>query len=257
MRAVTIISDFGLQDQYVAMLKGAILSHNAALHLIDISHQVETHDIRQAAYFLRASYKNYPAGTIHIVAVHNYYEPDFEIICFEHHNQFFIGPNNGVFSLTFDAVEESLIYKIVLDEQKNDLFSLLAHGVGLISKGLSITEVGPPLNQYEKKLAVQPVMTSDEMRATIVHIDKYENLVLNVHRTLFEHVCAGRDFEIYFKFSHPVTVLSDNYSGVPVGEVACLFNSADYLEIGINMGRAASQLDLQKDETIPIRFLTK
>ena len=255
MKAVTIISDFGTEDHYSAMLKGAILSLNPHLKLVDVSHQVDTHDIRQAAYFLKAIYKKFPKGTIHIVAVNNFYHPDFEIICFEHKEQFFIGPNNGVFSLTFDMVDESLIYKIVFDEDSHDLFSLIAHGVALISKGLSITEVGPPLNHYEKKLAVQPVISDNEIRATIVHIDKYENLVLNVHQELFEYIRKDRQVEIYFKFQSPVTQIHTNYSEVPIGEVVCLFNAANYLKISINMGKAASQLDLMKDETIPIRFV--
>lgn len=255
MRAVTIISDFGLKDHYSAMLKGAILSHHQDLLLVDVSHQVDTHDIREAAYFLRAIHVKYPPGTIHIVAVNNYYEKEFEIICFEYKDQFFIGPNNGVFSLTFDVIDESQIYKIVLDEKGADLFELIAHGVSLISKGMSITEVGPPLNLYEKKIQVQPVLMDNEIRATIIHIDKYENIVLNVHREYFEHVRKGRDFEIFFKFRSPIKTIKETYCEVPVGEVVCIFNSANYLEISINMGKAASQLDLLKDETIPIRFV--
>jgi len=255
MKTVTLISDFGIKDHYAALLKGAMLSLNPSLNLVDVSHQVDTHDIRQAAYFLKATYKKFPKGTIHVVAVNNFYTTDYEMICFEHKEQFFIGPNNGIFSLTFDTVEEALIYKIVLDEDQRDLFSLIAHGVDLISKGLSITEVGPPLNHYEKKLAVQPVVTDNEIRATIVHIDKYENLVLNVHREFYEHISRGRDVEIYFKFHSPIKKIQNNYSDVPIGEVVCLFNAANYLEISINMGKAASQLDLNKDETIPIRFV--
>lgn len=255
MRAVTFITDFGIQDHYTALLKGAILSEQKDVHLVDVSHQIDTHDIRHAAYMLRATHRKFPTGTIHVVAVNNYYEKDFEIICFEYKGQYFIGPNNGIFSLTFDAVDETSIYKIMLDEADRDLFDLIAHGVSLICKDLSITEVGPPLNHYEKKLAVQPVLTDDEIRATIIHIDKYDNLVLNVHREFFEHVRKGRNFEIYFKFHQPVTEIKDNYSQVPVGDVVCLFNSANLLEISINMGKAASQLDLLKDETIPIRFV--
>lgn len=255
MRAVTLISDFGIQDHYTALLKGAILRHHSELLFVDVSHQVDTHDIRMAAYFLKAIYRKFPAGTIHVVAVNNYYRRNYEIICLQYKEQFFIGPNNGVFSLAFDSVDESAIYKIVLDEEAPSLFELIAHGVSLISKGLSITEVGPPLNHYDKKLDVQPVITDDEVRATITHIDKYDNVILNVHREFFEHIRKDRPIEIFFKNSNPVTMISKNYSEVSIGEVVCLFNSANYLEISINMGKAASQLDLQKDETIQIKFL--
>lgn len=255
MRAVTLISDFGTKDHYSALLKGAILAQDNNLQFVDVSHEVDTHDIRQAAYFLKAIFRKFPAGTIHVVAVNNYYQPDFEIICFQHKEQFYIGPNNGVFSLTFDTLEESAIYKIMLDEEGANLFDLISHGVGLISKGLSITEVGPPLNYLDKKLDVQPVSTDNEIRATITHVDKYDNVILNVHREFFQHFRKNRAIEIYFKYNNPVTTISKTYSEVPIGDVVCLFNSANYLEIAINMGKAATQLDLQKDETVQIKFL--
>ena len=255
MQIVTLISDFGIKDHYAALLKGSILSLNSNLQFVDVTHQVDTHDIRQAAYFLKAICKKYPQGTIHIVAVNNYYDRDFEIILFEYKGHYYIGPNNGIFSLAFDSIDKDEVYKIDYDEDNADLFNLIAHGVSLISQDMSITEVGPPLNHFEKKIDVQPVQTNDEIRATIIHIDKYENVIINVHREFFEHIRRGRAFEIFFKYYNPITSISKSYADVPVGEVLCLFNSANYLEIAINMGKASSQLDLLKDETIQIRFI--
>lgn len=255
MQAVTIISDFGIKDHYAALLKGSILNLNSDLQIIDVTHQVDTHDIRQAAYFLNAICRKFPPGTIHIVAVNNYYDPEYDIIVFEYKGRYYIGPNNGIFSLAFDAIDESEIYKVEYDEDQRDLFNLIAHGVSLISQNMSITEVGSPLNRFDKKIDVQPVITDNEIRATIIHIDKYENVIINVHREFFEHVRRNRSFEIFFKYYNPITEISTTYSEVPVGEVMALFNSANYLEIAINMGKAATQLDLLKDETIQIRFI--
>jgi len=67
MRAVTLITDFGIRVHYTALLKGAILSDQSDVQLVDVSHQVDTHDIRQAAYMLRATHTKYPPGTIHVV----------------------------------------------------------------------------------------------------------------------------------------------------------------------------------------------
>ncbi len=255
MRAVTIISDFGIKDHYVALLKGAILKHHSDIHLIDVSHQVDTYDIRQASYFIKSIYNSFPEGTINIVAVNNFYRHNYEILCFEYKDRFFIGPNNGIFSLAFDSINEEAIYRIVIDDADQNLFELIGHGVSLICKGMSITEVGPPLNQFDKKLEVQPVITDNEIRATITHIDKFDNIVLNVHREYFEFIRKDRRFEIYFKYFDPATSINKSYSAVPVGEVVCLFNSSNYLEIAINMGKAASLLDLRRDETIQIKFL--
>ncbi len=255
MQLVTLISDFGTKDYYAALLKGSILSLDSNIQIIDITHEIDTHDIRQAAYVLNATAKKFPKGSIHVVAVNNYYEPNFEFIIFEYKDHFYVGPNNGVFSLAFDSVNEDEIYKIVLDEDDCQLFDLVAHAISLISQDMAITEVGVPLNRYVKKLEVQPVITNNEIRATIIHIDRFDNVILNVHREFFEHARMGRDFELFFKFYNPIKEISKIYSDVPEGEAVCLFNTANYLEIAINMGAAASQLDLMKDETIQIKFL--
>lgn len=255
MQIVTLITDFGIKDHYSALLKGSVLSLEKNVQFVDVTHHVDTHDISQASYLLKAIYKKFPEGTIHVVAVHNYYDQNFEMVMFEHKNRYFIGPNNGIFSLSFDNIDDQMIYKIAYDEDSNSMFDLIAHGISLISQKLSITEVGPPLNRLERKIDIKPVVTNDEIRATIIHVDKYENVVLNVTREYFEFIQKGRPFEIFFKFYNPVTTISENYCDVPVGDVLCLFNSANHLEIAINMGVASSQLVLKKDETIQIKFL--
>lgn len=255
MQLVSIISDFGTRDYYAALLKASILNLNSDIQIVDVTHEIDTHDIRHAAYVLNATAKRFPEGSIHIVAVNNYYDADFEFIIFEYKGHYFIGPNNGIFSLAFDSIDEDEIYKIALDEDEASLFDLIAHAASLISRNLAITEVGIPLNNFDKKLDIQPVVSNNEIRATIIHIDKYENVILNVHREFFEHARKGRDFELFFKFYNPITEISQLYSDVAIGEPVCLFNSANYLEIAINMGKAASQLDLMKDETIQIKFI--
>jgi S-adenosyl-L-methionine hydrolase (adenosine-forming) len=148
MQLVTLISDFGTKDYYSALLKASILSSNTDLNIVDVTHEIDTHDIRQAAYVLNATAKHFPPGTIHVVAVNNYYETNFEFILFEYKDHFFIGPNNGIFSLAFDSVNEDEIYKIVVDEDDSNLFDRVSHAVSLISRNMAITEVGVPLNHY-------------------------------------------------------------------------------------------------------------
>lgn len=255
MQLVSLITDFGSKDHYAALLKAEILNRYKEVQFVDITHEVDTHDIRQAAYFLSATAKSFPAKTCHIVNVNSFYDYNFEIIIFEYKEQYYLGPNNGVFSLAFDSIDEKKVIQVINDEAERDLFKTIAHGVALINSNLPFAELGPLVEVFHKKIDIQPVITQNEIRATIIHIDKFENIVLNVHREFFRHIQNGREFEIYFKFTNPITSISTNYSEVPIGDVLCHFNSANYLEISINMGKAASQLDLQKDETIQIKFV--
>ena len=254
MKIVSLTTDFGTSDYYVALLKASILKRAPNLQIVDISHSVSTHDIVEGAFFLSNCYKHFPEGTIHVVAIQNYYARNSVFIAFEKNGHFFIGPNNGIFSLIFEDVPED-IYIVNLEmDQKSFLQSLISHAVGCIAHGLGLEELGPPLEQFETKLVLKPVTTGTQIRATIIHVDHFGNVIVNLTKELFEKMRKGRAFEIYYKSKDPIKWISNYYSDVPIGDVLCMFNAAGYLEIAINMGNAHMMLDLKKNETIQINF---
>ena len=252
MRVVTLITDFGNQDYYAAELKGALLSASNQVSIIDVSHSIQSYDIVQAAFFLTSVYAKFPKGTIHIISVFNYYDEEVEHIALERDGYFFLAPNNGVLSLLFEDIQEEEVFRI---EFKNGhIAAKLGHAVGVISHGLSLSELGSHPREFTRKMGIQPVITSSQIRATIIHIDHYENVVVNLTSRLFEKIRDGRAFSLYYKQTEPITRISNNYGDAPVGETLCLFNSAEYLEIAVNMGKASSMYNLNKDETIQINF---
>ena len=87
-----------------------------------------------------------------------------------------------------------------------------------------------------------------------MYIDQFDNVILNITRTLFDEVGRGRSFELFFKRHDPITVLSTDFHDVAVGGTLCRFNSAHLLEIAINMGKAASLLGLRVEDTVQIDF---
>ena len=105
-----------------------------------------------------------------------------------------------------------------------------------------------------QRITLQPVIAPAQIRGAVIHIDNYDNVVMNVTRTLFEKVGRGRNFQLYFKRHDPITKLSENYNDVPIGDTLCIFNS-DYLEISINMGKAAEMLGLKIEDGIQIDFI--
>ena len=88
----------------------------------------------------------------------------------------------------------------------------------------------------------------------MVYIDKFENVILNIQRELFERIGGGRPFELFFKRHSPIVELSVNHYDVTVGEMLCRFNSADLLEIAINMDKAASLLGMKVEDTVQVDF---
>ncbi len=255
MPVVTLTTDFGSSDHYVAMLKGSLLSKMEGLNIVDVSHDVESHDIVQGAYHLENTYRSFPQGTIHVAAVFNYYQLAFNFVVIQRHGHFFIAPDNGFLSLIFDDIRTDEAYRVeVGNHGDNRLIEIIAHAVGCLSHGLTLKEIGSPMEHINVKIGIQPVILKDQIRATIIHVDHFENVIVNVKRDAFDKVRAGRNFSIFYKQRDPITALHDNYGDVHIGDVLCFFNSAGYLEIAINMGKASSILSLRKNETIQINF---
>jgi len=256
MHIVSIITDFGLQDYYVAELKAHIYEWSPGVRIVDVSHSVDSHDIVQAAHFLDNIFRSFPKGSVHCVAVYNYYSRNSRFVTFERDGHYFVGPDNGVFSLIFDDLRPDQVYEI--DQQLlglDTISKVIGWTVGYLSKGNPIAEIGEVVTEINQKMGIQPVVTNSQIRATIIHIDHYQNVIINLKRDQFERLRAGRRFQIYYKQTDPITEISESYSSVGITDVMCLFNSAGYMQIGINMGKASTMLNLNKNETIQINFL--
>lgn len=256
MQIVSLTTDYGTKDYYVAELKASILTKKNDFAIIDISHEIDHYDIVQAAFYLNNAIPSFPVGSIHVIAVNCNYKRKSEYICFEKGGHFFIGPNNGVFSLMFNDLDETKIYVIQSpNEEQMSIVGLYAHAAAYIGHGLPLEDMGPIVERFNSKLVIQPVATSSQIRATIIHIDHFENVVVNLKKDLFDRVRNGRNFALYYKQNDPITYLSKDYGDVAIGDPLAFFNSAGYLEIAINMDKASSMLNLFKNEMIQINFL--
>ena len=254
MPIVSISSDLGLKDYYLAVLKGTILQKSENLQIVDISHNIENYNIVQAAFILKNAYKSFPKGSIHLVSVKNYHQESNSFLAIRYDGHYFIGPDNGVFSLMFEDLEED-IYELNYDNfSTTELPLLYAQAIGHIVNKLPFNEIGLPLEEIVRKISLQAVISKNQIKGSVIYIDNYENVIINITRDLFEKVREGRSFSIYFKRHNPITQISNCYNEVAIGESLCRFNGANNLEIAINMGKAASLLGLYIDETVQVDF---
>ncbi len=252
MALVTFTSDLGLQDYYSAVIKGAILSRNPALNIVDISHNIKPFDIVQGAYILKNAYGSFPKGTIHLVSVNSHYDSGRCYLAARYKDHYFIGPDNGIFSLVFEG-EADKIYEL---EGTPELLSqdTIAKAVQHISGGMPFNEIGILVDEIEERMTFQPITTPDMIKGAVIHIDHYENVVVNISETLFQQIRKKRKAKIYFKRFNPIDKISYSYADVPVGEPLCLFNSAGFLEIAVNTGKASSLLGLNLEDGVNIEF---
>lgn len=253
-RIVTLTTDLGWKDYYLGSVKGSILSIDPTVNLVDLSHDIKTYDIVEAAFVLKNVYPNFPKGTIHLINVNSFQNRKTYFLVAKEHDQYFVGPDNGLFTLVFDELPLEL-YRIEVEMDGTfPLNAIIAKIIGHLLKESPLTEIGEPQREIEQRIALQPVTSKFQIRGTVIHIDNYENVILNINKSLFERVRQGREFSLYFKRFDPICVMSDHYADVTVGETLCLFNSAGYLEIAINMGKAASMHSLNIDDTVQIDF---
>ena len=256
MPIVTMTTDFGYQDYYLALIKGALLSQNAQLNLVDIAHNINNYDIVQAAFILKNCWHAFPPGTIHLVSVNDFNNGKNQLIAIKYQDHYFVGPDNGVFYLVFDEMPSDILKLETASNGFNSLKDIFAKTIGEIASGKPFEQIGTPCQEMEQRLTFRPVISPSQIRGAIIHIDNYENAIINVTRDLFEQVGTNRPFKLFFKRHNPITKLSQHYSDVAIGERLCLFNAAQHLEIAINMGKASTLLGLKLEDTIQIDFYT-
>ena len=254
MPIVTLTSDFGWTDYYVGLLKGGLLSKNPNLNIVDISHNIKNYDIVQGAFILKNAYDSFPEGTIHVISVNNYYNKDHCFIAVRYNGHYFLGPDNGVFSLLFEEKPTSVYELERTGDNDFPMKDIFAKAVAHITNDMPFNEIGIPLDEITERITFQPVISKSHIRGSVIHIDHYENAIVNISKELFDKVRGKRDFSIFFKRFGPIKKISDHYASVPVGETLCFFNSAGYLEIAVNMGKAHSLLGLNIDDSIQIDF---
>jgi S-adenosyl-L-methionine hydrolase (adenosine-forming) len=255
MAIVTLTSDFGLKDHFVASLKGALLSAIPNLNMVDISHSITPFDLQQAAFTLGHAWKQFPAGTIHLVCVGPSPTTRFRHIAFRLKGHYFIGSDNGIFSL-FSEEQPELIIEISKAGDEPSSFTALDVYVpfaAAIASGLALETLGEKISGVAQLIRPRHLPEEDVLKGNIVYIDSFGNLVTDITKSEFERIGKGRDFSIVL-IGDEINSIVQRYSDVDEGDKLALFNSEGLLEIAINQGKANQLLNLRVNTVIRVTF---
>lgn len=247
MACITLLSDFGLQDASVAAAKGILMQHASRLPIVDVSHQVEPYHLQQAAYLLNSAYRNFPAGSFHIVLCNVFYDATPKLLLCQKDGHYFLAPDNGVLSLAFSGAYYStwLCPALPANYTMKDWMKAAADMINKLGNGHNAKDMElVPCDMSNALVHWQPRLTGNTVECHVIHIDRYENVVINITREQFEAYSHGRPFRMLF-LRESISKISNHYSDVPRDEMLCRFNSTGYLEIAINQGKAASLLGLR------------
>lgn len=252
MAIITLTTDLGLKDYYVGAIKGSIYSRLSAVTIVDISHQIPTYNIQDAAYIVKNAYPNFPKGSIHIIGIKAEYTAQTSHVIVFSDGHYFIGADNGIFSLLLDTPLEKIIElpHTLSTFPTRDIFALAA---AELAKGRSADELGKIRDNLLERMPFRAASMGDMIRGTVEYIDSYGNVMCNISEALFRQVGKGKEFKIEFA-RYEIGKISKTYNDVPEGEILALFNSAGQLEIAMNSDRASSMLNLKLNDSITIRF---
>jgi S-adenosylmethionine hydrolase len=248
MALVTLTSDIGSQDYLVGAVKGQLLQIDPSLQCIDITHQLLPFNYPQAAYITRNAIKNFPAHTFHIVLVNLFESKPEQLLLAYHSDQYILCADNGLLSMILETPAELVIgLSLAKTAARNTLqcVHVMGSAIKKILEGVALMDIGQPDVSYLEKNALKPLLGENWIEGQIIFIDNFENVVVNITREQFEEQRKGRSFRIVFKRDEVIERISETYADVTEGEKLALFNSAGYLEIGVNKGNAAGLFGLQ------------
>jgi S-adenosyl-L-methionine hydrolase (adenosine-forming) len=250
MQLITLTSDLGLRDNYVALVKASILKEIPQSSVIDISHDIEKFNIMQAAYIFGNAYAHFPEHTIHLIGIKSHTEAK-RLLYIEIHKQKIICPDNGFFTLLSD-IFDAKVYSLREKDFPLGLFFLKDSMVKAAAHLMKEKTLATACEDYLQLMSFQPTATSDSIVGRCLHIDSFGNVVTNITQHFFDLVRKGRKFTIHLPGSQINKIVSD-YGDVPETNALALFNSFGYLEIAINRAKA-SQLLFPKNTQANVDF---
>jgi S-adenosylmethionine hydrolase len=255
MPVITLTSDWGQRDYFLAIAKGKLLSLMPSADIVDISHEITPFNLKQASFIIRNAFPHYPEGTVHILSVLAETNENTSHLAVKYNGQYFIGADNGIFSLIFSRDAEKIVRitssEIITDNtpSRDRLIIAAVH----LAAGNEIEQLGEPVKQWKEKLHFLPVVSGDVIRGVVIYINRYENVLTNITRNLVDEVGKGRPFIIEFR-GETLKGVHKSYQEVPTGEIVALFGSTGHLEIAINQGNAASLLGLDLNDPVRVEF---
>jgi S-adenosylmethionine hydrolase len=243
---ITLTTDFGLADHFVATMKGVIASIAPRVPVVDITHLVQRFNILDGAFTIAETYPYWPKKTIHVAVVDPGVGTSRRPILVEAAGQYFIGPDNGIFSMIYLREPKYKVRAITNEKLFLPDHSRTFHGRDIfapVAAHLAVkkTVVGKIVNDAVQLANLTPLRTGKRVwTGTILKVDHFGNLITNFHSTEFQSVTT-RPFEMLVGIQ-TVRRLALNYQECNIGEVFVIVGSSGYLEVSTSQGSASAML---------------
>ena len=275
MSIITLTTDYGNKDYSVSELKAKIYNEISDVRIVDVSHNISPFNLTEAAYIIKSAYRHFPKDSIHIIGIESELTPENAHLAMKFNNNYFIGADNGIFSMIIDDFKADSIVEINIHKNYNNTISandVFVKVATHISRDGKLEVIGKKINSIKEIKDIKPVISNDnnQIIGSIIYIDNYGNVVTNITEKIFTEISKSRPFTIYarnVKFDKIFNSYSDaiDYS-VPKekreedGKKIALFNNLGYLELSIyksnpsTVGSASTLFGLGYRDQISIHF---
>jgi S-adenosylmethionine hydrolase len=256
MSIITITTDLGYRDPYLAMVKGLIYSKSPETKIVDLSCSVNPHAHNEGAFALKSALPYFAADTIHLFAVKflnssetisNLSVDNTRYLLTKYKGQYIMCPDNGLFTLIDKEFDEP-VYQLYFDNEKQHSFYLrdvfLDIAVKLVNK-TPLEEFCSLTNEYCKLYAFETFATPGNLQGMVLYEDDFGNLITSITRQEFEKHVGNKRFSIALPANN-ITKIYNTYDDVKIGDVVCFFNSMDLLEIA-SLGQSATKIVIKRN----------
>jgi S-adenosyl-L-methionine hydrolase (adenosine-forming) len=239
MSIVTLLTDFGTSDSYVAEMRGVLLTLTPGAVLVDITHSIHPGDVRSAAYVLGRSWHQFPPGTVHLVVVDPGVGSERAALAFSAHHHCFVGPDNGVFTPVFhDAEVEISVLATPADASPTfhgrDVF---APAAAALAGGATLDGLGQSFSGIPHRLAYTvPHFEGKTVVGEIVYIDRFGTLITNLTTELVPPYATLEVEDL------DIGPLRRTFNDVTTGGLLAYIGSGAAIEIAVRDGSAARRL---------------
>lgn len=257
---VTLTTDFGSSDPFVAIMKGVMLSIGPELNIIDVTHSITPYDTVQAALCVSRFRNYFPKGTVHVVVVDPGVGSKREGVIIRTERYFYVGPNNGVFSMLDSYIERAV--KIENPKYLSQPVSATFHGRDVfapVAAHLTRTDIGkfgPDISKLERISIPKPVLKDDAVSGHVIGFDRFGNALTNITTEMINELKEkkpGGTIEVRTG-RHVMNSLIDYYQTGAENSLCAIINSFDFLELFIRNANAHKRMGIKKGDSVLVRF---